>query len=45
MKNDFIEHVDENLETGVLTANMGHFKGGKVVDIGGSYRNKYAIVQ
>jgi hypothetical protein len=45
MKNDFLQRVDENLETGTRTANMTHFQGGKIIDIGGSYKNKYAIVQ
>ena len=45
MKNNFLPHVEENLETGVLTADLSGFQGGKIIDIGGPYRNKYAIVQ
>ena len=40
-----MEHIDENLDTGILTADISAFSGGRVVDIGGSYRNRYAIVE
>jgi hypothetical protein len=45
MKNNFLPSVHEDLETGVLTADVSAFQGGNIVDIGGPYRNKYAIVQ
>lgn len=45
MKNAFLDKVSEDLDTGVLTANMTGFNGGKILDIGASYRNRYAIVK
>ena len=45
MKNNFVKHAHENIETGILKASDKLFDGGKILDIGGVYRNRYAIVK
>lgn len=44
MKNKLLKEESENLETGVFKATTSYFRG-NIVTIGGSYRNKYAIVR
>lgn len=45
MKNPFLPKRDEDFETGILTADTYAFEGGDILEIGGMYRNKYAIVK
>lgn len=45
MKNKLLKEESENLETGVFKASSEYFRGGNIVTLGGSYRNKYAIVK
>jgi len=45
MKNQFLPKKDEDFETGVLTGDNSGFEGGDILQIGGTYRNKYAIVK
>jgi hypothetical protein len=44
MKNAFVKHQHENIETGILTTDNSIFDGGNILDIGGKYRNRFAIV-
>jgi len=43
-KNEFMPSKEENLETGIQTADLKDIKG-EIIDIGGVYRNKYALVR
>eukprot|EP01016_Furgasonia_blochmanni_P044116 TRINITY_DN6095_c0_g1_i3.p2 TRINITY_DN6095_c0_g1~~TRINITY_DN6095_c0_g1_i3.p2 ORF type:complete len:225 (+),score=68.31 TRINITY_DN6095_c0_g1_i3:756-1430(+) len=45
MKAKFVKHNTEDLSTGVLFADSSIFFGGDVVDIGGSYKNRFAIIK
>lgn len=45
MKNKYMKEESEDLETGIFKANTTVFKGGEILEIGGAYRNKYAIVR
>ena len=45
MKNKFLTEDSENLETGVWTANTSVFKGGEILEMGGAYKNRYAIIK
>ena len=45
MKNKLLKEESENLETGVFKASTEYFRGGNIVTLGGSYRNKYAIIK
>jgi len=43
-RHNFLQFQKENKDTGVQSADNSIFNGGQIIDIGGSYRNKYAIV-
>lgn len=45
MKNKLLKEESENLETGVFKASTEYFRGGNILTLGGSYRNKYAIIK
>jgi len=45
MKNKFLKDESENLETGVFLANTSIFQGGEIIEMGGAYKNKYAIIK
>ena len=45
MKNDFVKHQSENIETGILMTDNIIFDGGKILEIGGIYNNRFAIVE
>ena len=45
MKNKFLKEESENIETGVFIGNTEVFGQGSIVDIGGTYRNRFAIVK
>ena len=45
MKNEFLPLKEENLDTGILLADTKSFGDRKILDIGGTYRNRYAIVE
>jgi len=44
MKNAFVQHDDENINTGIRKVGNHIFGGGNILDIGGNYRNRFAIV-
>ena len=44
MKNDFVKHQNENIETGILETDNSIFNNGNILEIGGCYSYKYAIV-
>jgi len=45
MKNDFLVRKFEDPHTGTALADFPQFSKGKIIDIGGSYNNKYVILQ
>ena len=45
MKNNFVQHKDENIATGILKTDNSIFENKDVLQIGGIYRNRYAIVK
>lgn len=44
MKNDFIKHQKEDIDNGILETDASLFDNGKILEIGGMYNNRYAIV-
>jgi len=44
MKNSFMRHTFEDSNTGILMGDPSDFGKGKIIDIGGGYNNRYAIV-
>jgi len=44
-KNPFVGNAEEDYKTGLFVADNSIFKGGDIIDIGGSYRNRFAIVK
>jgi len=45
MKSDFLVRKFEDPHTGTALADFPLFSKGKILDIGGSYNNKYVILQ
>ena len=45
MKNDFVLHDSEDSNTGVSKAKSHLFDGKSILEIGGVYKNRYAIVK
>eukprot|EP00828_Plagiopyla_frontata_P040521 TRINITY_DN5519_c0_g1_i2.p4 TRINITY_DN5519_c0_g1~~TRINITY_DN5519_c0_g1_i2.p4 ORF type:complete len:155 (-),score=36.96 TRINITY_DN5519_c0_g1_i2:21-485(-) len=45
MKNDFVPHENEDQKTGVSKMKEGLFEGKQILEIGGAYKNRFAIVQ
>ena len=44
-KNPFVGNAEEDYKTGLFVADNSIFKWGDIIDIGGSYRNRFAIVK
>ena len=42
---NFLKDREENLETGVFLAETSAFGSGEILKMGGSFRNRYAIVK
>jgi hypothetical protein len=45
MKNDFVKHQNENIDSGIFETDNSIFNNGEILEIGGMYHNKYAIVE
>ena len=45
MKNDYIHHSEENINTGIRKITNEIFDKREILEIGGNYRNRYAIVK
>lgn len=45
MKNKFLKEESENIETGVFVASTEAFGQGNILDVGGTYSNRFAIVK
>ncbi len=45
MKNTFVQHKEENIETGIMKTDNSIFDKGDILEIGGIYRNRYAIIK
>lgn len=45
MKNIFVQHKEENIATGITKTDNSLFGNGEILEIGGVYRNRYALVK
>ena len=45
MKNEFLKKSDSDMKVGVDIADTSIFNNAEILDIGGSYENKYLIVK
>ena len=43
-KNPYVQHKEENIATGIFKADNSIFENKEILQIGGTYRNRFAIV-